>query len=159
MQTAGIVTIWDGKFFTRAPVIFMNPGTVFHKLFELFSPGTWLAVSALSLVIASASGALVLSRQGMQAQDVLLPAYDWARRFARDTVRLTFKTDQGVQETVFVAPRGILDQSTPLKLVEKFDDFVPDVKAANPPPLAPLQVLDPEWVPVFSGKKEDVDAQ
>lgn len=152
------VTIWNDKAFTRAPVISMNPGAAFHKLFELFSPGTWLAVSALSLVIASASGALVMSRQGVQAQDVLLPAYDWARRFARDTVRLTFKTDEGVQETVFVAPRGILDQSTPFKLVEKFDDFVPNVEAANRPPLAPLQVLDPEWIPVFSGKKEDVDA-
>ena len=136
----------------------MNPGTAFRKLFKLFSPGIWLAVSALSLVIASASGVLVLSRQGVQAKDVLLPAYDWARRFVRDTVRLTFKTDKGVQETVFVAPRGILDQSTPLKLVEKFDDFVPDVKTANRPLVAPLQVLDPEWIPVFSGKKEDVDA-
>lgn len=158
LQTTGKVTIWDDKAFTHAPVIFMNPGAAFHKLFKLFSPGIWLAVSVLSLVIASAAGALVLSRQGVQAQDVLLPAYDWARRFARDTVRLTFKTDKGVQETVFVAPRGILDQSTPLKLVEKFDDFVPDVEAANRPPLAPLRVLDPEWTPVFSGKKEDVDA-
>ncbi len=90
---------------------------------------------------------------------MLLPAYDWARRFARDTVRLTFKTDEGAQETVFVAPRGILDQSAPLKLVERFDDFVPDVATANTSPLAPLQVLDPEWIPVFSGKKEDVDAR
>ncbi|TAG36292.1 MAG: hypothetical protein EAZ34_01570 [Polaromonas sp.] len=135
----------------------MNPGAAFYKFFELLSPGTWLAVSAFSLVMASASGALVMSRQGVQAQDVLLPAYDWARRFARDTVRLTFKTDEGMQETVFVAPRGILDQSAPLKLVEKFDDFLPEVEAANRPPLAPPQVLDPEWIPVFSGKKEDVD--
>ena len=136
----------------------MNSGTAFHKIFELFSPGAWLAVSALSLVMVSASGAWLLSRQGVQAQNVLLPVYDWARRFTRDTVRLTFKTDEGAQESVFVAPRGILEQSTLFRQVEKFDDFVPHVEVVNRPPLAPLQVLDPEWIPVFSGKKEDVDS-
>ena len=89
---------------------------------------------------------------------MLLPAYDWSRRFARDTIRLTFKTDEGPQETVFVAPRGILDQATPFKSIEKFDDFVPNVEIVTLQPAAPLQVLDSEWIPVFSGKKEDVDS-
>lgn len=136
----------------------MNSGAALYKFFDSFSPSVWLGVSALSLVMALASGGLLLSRQGVQAEDVLLPAYDWTRRFTRDTIRLTFKTDEGPQETVFVAPRGILEQSTPLKPVEKFDDFVPNVEAVNHPPLAPVQVLDAEWIPVFSGKKEDVDS-
>ena len=136
----------------------MKRGAAFHKLAELFSKSGWPTVSVLSLVLASASGALLLSRQGRPAQDVLLPAYDWARRFARDTIRLTFKTDEGVQETVFVAPQGILDPSAPFKPIEKFDDFIRPVEAANRSALAPLQVLDPEWKPVFSGKKEDVDS-
>ena len=136
----------------------MNPGSSFYKITELFSPGAWLVVSALALVMAFASGAVLLSHQGVQAQDVLLPAYDWARRFTRDTIRLTFKTDQGPQESVFVAPRGILDQATPFRPVEKFDDFVPPVETVFLQPVAPLQVLDSEWIPVFSGKKEDVDS-
>ena len=86
------------------------------------------------------------------------PAYDWVRRFTRDTIRLTFKTDEGPQETVFVAPRGILEQAAVFKAVEKFDDFVPNVQTVTTKPLAPPQVLDPEWVPIFSGKKQDVDS-
>ena len=136
----------------------MNSGSFFYKIAKLFSPGVWLAVSALVLVMASASGAVLLSRQDMQVQDVLLPAYDWARRFTRDTIRLTFKTDQGPQESVFVAPKGILDQATLFRPVEKFDDFVPPVETVSLQPVAPLQVLDSEWIPVFSGKKEDVDS-
>lgn len=87
----------------------------------------------------------------------MLPSYDWARRFTRDTIRLTFKTDEGPQETVFVAPRGILEQVTAFKAVEKFDDFVPNLQTTAVKPLAPLQVLDSEWTPIFSGKKQDVD--
>lgn len=136
----------------------MNPGAVFYKFSERFSPKIWLAVAAVSLLMASVSGVLLLSRQGVQTDDVLLPAYDWARRFTRDTIRLTFKTDEGPQDTVFVAPQGILDQSRLFKPVEKFDDFVPSLENVPLQPVAPLQMLDPEWVPVFSGKKEDVDS-
>lgn len=141
--------------FHLIPAIFMQPGAAFYKNLERFSPRIWLAISVVSLVMAAASGAVLLSRQGVQADDVLLPAYDWTRRFTRDTIRLTFKTDEGLQETVFVAPRGILEPSVAFKLTEKFDDFIPPVETAVRPPLAPLQVLDSEWVYVFSGKKED----
>ena len=136
----------------------MNPGAAFYKLTSVFSLTTWLVISALSLVMAAGSGALLASRQGLRVEDATTPLYDWARRFTRDTVRLTFKTDEGPQETVFVAPRGILEQATAFKALEKFDDFVPNVQATTVKPLAPLQVLDSEWIPVFSGKKEDVDS-
>ena len=136
----------------------MNPGSAFYKLSHLASPNTWLVVSALSLVMAAGSGVMLLSRQGAQAEGAMLPAYDWARRFTRDTIRLTFKTDEGPQETVFVAPRGILEQAAVFKAVEKFDDFVPNVQTVTTKPLAPPQVLDAEWVPIFSGKKKDVDS-
>lgn len=109
-------------------------------------------------MMAAGSGVLLLSRQGVGTENALLPVYDWVRRFTRDTIRLTFKTDEGPQETVFVAPRGILEQVTAFKALEKFDDFVPNVQATTVKPLAPLQVLDSEWIPVFSGKKEDVDS-
>ena len=135
----------------------MNPGSVFYKFCHLFSPNTWLAVSALSLMMAAGSAVLLLSRQGIRTEDLMVPVYDWARRFTRDTVRLTFKTDEGPQETVFVAPRGILEQATAFKAVEKFDDFVPNLQTTAVKPLAPLQVLDSEWTPIFSGKKQDVD--
>ena len=136
----------------------MNPGSTFYTLLRLFSPNTWLVIAALSLVTAAGSSAVLLSRQGLRADDAMMPAYDWARRFSRDTIRLTFKTDEGPQETVFVAPRGILEQATAFKEVEKFDDFVPHLQALTIKPLAPLQVLDSEWEPVFSGKKQDVDS-
>lgn len=136
----------------------MNPGSAFYKLTHLVSPNTWLVVSALSLVMAAASGVLLLSRQGFRAEDAMLPSYDWARRFTRDTIRLTFKTDEGPQETVFVAPRGILEQAAVFKTVEKFDDFVPNVQTVITKSLAPPQVLDSEWVPIFSGKKQDMDS-
>jgi hypothetical protein len=136
----------------------MNPGSTFYKLLSRFSPNTWLLISALSLVTAVGSSVVLLSRQGMRADDAMMSAYDWVRRFSRDTVRLTFKTDEGPQETVFVAPRGILEQATAFKGVEKFDDFVPPMQALAGKPVAPLQVLDSEWTPIFSGKKQDVDS-
>ena len=133
-------------------------GAALYKLTHLFSPGTWLVISALSLVMAAGSGAFLVSRQGLQVDNATIPVYDWARRFTRDTIRLTFKTDEGPQETVFVAPRGILEQAAVFKAVEKFDDFVPHVPTVSINPLAPQQVLDPEWTPIFSGKKEEVDS-
>lgn len=136
----------------------MNPRSTFYKLLGRFSPSTWLLISALSLATGIGSSVVLLSRQGLRADDAMMPAYDWARRFSRDTIRLTFKTDEGPQETVFVAPRGILEQATEFKGVEKFDDFVSPIQALTSKPVAPLQVLDSEWTPVFSGKKQDVDS-
>jgi hypothetical protein len=133
----------------------MHPDAAFHKLTHLFSPTTWLVISALSLVIAAGSGALLVSRQALQVEDAMLPVYDWVRRFTRDTIRLTFKTDEGPQETVFVAPRGILDQAAVFKAVEKYEDFVPNVALSEAKAQAPSRVLDADWTPAFSGKKED----
>lgn len=136
----------------------MNPGAAFLKLVDSFSPRAWLLVAVMSLVAAAGSGVLLLSRQGIEFDDVAISAYDWARRFSRDTIRLTFKTDEGPQETVFVAPRGILEQATVFKVLEKFDDFVPQALTVTKNPLAPPQMLDPEWTPVFSGNKEEADS-
>lgn len=136
----------------------MNPGTSLYKLAHLFAPSTWLVISALSLVSAVGSGAVLLSRLGLQVDDATVPAYDVIRRFSRDTIRLTFKTDEGPHESVFVAPKGILEQTTAFKFIEKFDDFAFSVQRVTTNPTALPQVLDPEWIPIFSGKKQDLDS-
>lgn len=137
---------------------FMYSDSFFHYLSHFFSPRSWLVVSVVSMVLAAGSGVVLLSRQGVRPNELVLPAYDWLRRFSRDTIRLTFKTDEQPKETVFVAPRGILNQEAVFKGVENFDDFVPPVQALAKVPLAPPQVLEPDWVPIFSGKKQEVDS-
>ena len=135
----------------------MNPGSSFSKLIDISSPSTWLAISAVSVVLAAVSGVVLVSRLNLHADDAVVPLYDWARRFTRDTIRLTLKTDEGPQETVFVAPRGILEQVTVFKAVEKYEDFFPNVTASEAKAQAPSRVLDADWTPAFSGKKEDTD--
>jgi hypothetical protein len=136
----------------------MNPGAPFYKLSQLSSPGTWLAIAAVSMVLAAGSALVLVSRLNLTADDTVVPLYDWARRFTRDTIRLTFKTDEGPQETVFVAPRGILEQATVFKNVENYEDFVPNVTTSEAKVQAPSRVLDADWTPAFSGKKEDTDS-
>ncbi len=136
----------------------MKPGVAFYKLTHLFAPTTWLVISVLSLVMAVGSGALLVSRQWLQVQDATVPVYDWVRLFTRDTIRLTFKTDEGPQVTVFVAPRGVLEQANAYKAVENYEDFVPNVTPSQAKAQAPSRVLDAEWMPAFSGKKEETDS-
>lgn len=136
----------------------MNPGSPFYKLIHLFSPSAWFAISVVSVVLAASSGMVLVTHLNLHADDAVIPVYDWARRFARDSIRLTFKTDEGPQEAVFVAPRGILEQTTVFKGVESYEDFVPNVEAETAKAQAPLQVLDSDWTPAFSGKKQDTDS-
>ena len=136
----------------------MNAASPFYKLIHVFSPSAWLAISVASAVLAVGSGVVLASRINLRTDDAFLPVYDWARRFTRDTIRLTFKTDEGPQETVFVAPRGILEQATVFKVVEKYEDFVPNVTASEAKAQAPSRVLDADWTPAFSGKKEETDS-
>ena len=136
----------------------MNAASPFYKLIHVFSPSAWLAISVASAVLAVGSGVVLASRINLRTDDAFLPVYDWVRRFTRDTIRLTFKTDEGPQETVFVAPRGILEQATVFKVVEKYEDFVPNVTASEAKAQAPSRVLDADWTPAFSGKKEDTDS-
>lgn len=136
----------------------MNASSRFYKSTYLSLPGTWLAISVVSMVLAVGSGAVLVSRLNLKVDDALLPVYDWARRFTRDTIRLTFKTNEGPKETVFVAPRGILEQKTVFKGVEKYEDFVPNVAALTAKAQAPLRVLEEDWTPAFSGEKEDSDS-
>ena len=150
------IRILDNSLFSFR--IVMNPGAPFYKLIHLSSPRTWLAIAAVSMVLAAGSGMVLVSRLNLNADDALVPVYDWARRFTRDTIRLTFKTDEGPQETVFVAPRGILEQTTVFKAVENYEDFVPSVTTSEAKAQAPLRVLDADWTPAFSGKKEDTDS-
>ena len=135
----------------------MNPGSPFYKLTHLFSPGNWVVISVVSLALATGAGLVLVSRLNLQAIDTVVPLYDWARRFTRDTIRLTFKTDVGPQDTVFVAPLGILEPATAFKAVVDYQDFVPNVTALAAKAQAPLRILDDDWTPAFSGKKEGAD--
>ena len=136
----------------------MNAASLFYKLNHVFSPSAWLAISVASAVLAAGSGVVLVSHLNLHADDAFAPVYDGVRRFTRDTIRLTFKTDEGPQETVFVAPRGILEQATVFKVVEKYEDFVPNVMASEAKAQAPSRVLDADWAPEFSGKKEETDS-
>jgi len=135
----------------------MNPGSPFYKLTHLFSPSTWVIISVVSIALAAGAGVVLVSRLNLQAKDAVVPLYDWARRFTRDTIRLTFKTDVDQQETIFVAPRGILEPATAFKIVVDYQDFVSNVTALAVKAQAPLRILDEDWAPAFSGKKEGVD--
>ena len=119
-----------------------------------FSPQLWLAIALASLLLASGSGVLLFSRLSNDQKDKLYVPYDLVRRFMRDTVRLTFKTDQN-KEAVFVAPKRILEQSASFKWVDEYQDFTARLEDALPEPKAPVRLLDPDWKPVFSSGKQD----
>lgn len=124
-------------------------------MIHYFSPKVWLAIALASLLLASGSGVVLFSKLSNDQKDKLYVPYDLVRRFLRDTVRLTFKTDQ-TKDAVFVAPKRILEQSASFKWVDEYKDFAAQPEDAVPEPKAPVRLLDPDWQPVFSsGKQED----
>ena len=115
-----------------------------------FSPRVWLAIAVISMLLAGGSGSILVSRLSQDQKDRLLLPYDSMGRFMRDTIRLTFKTDE-IQKSVFVAPKRILEEAASFKWVEKYQDFVPRSEDTLPEPKAPIRLLDPDWKPAFSG--------
>ncbi len=134
----------------------MHPDTRFFRLIHYFSPKVWLVIALASLLLAGGSGVVLFSHLSDDQKDKLYVPYDWVRVFLRDTVRLTFKTDEN-RDAVFVAPKRILEPSASFKWVDEYQDFADQLEEAHPEPMAPVRLLDPDWKPVFSsGTQEDV---
>lgn len=129
----------------------MNPDTRFYRLIHHFSPRAWLVIAAASLLLASGAAIVLLSHLSEQQKDTLYRPYDFMGRFTRDTIRLTFKTDNN--DSVFVAPRHLLEKSASFKWVDEYQDFTPRPEDSPPAPNAPARLLDPDWNPGFAVAK------
>ncbi len=127
-----------------------------HRLIHLFSPKVWLTISSISLLLAAGSGWVLLSHLGDGPKDRLYAAYDSVVRFAHETIRLTFKTDE-LRAAVFVAPLGILNPKADFNWVKSYQDFKPQAPDTPAQAMAPDRLLDPEWKPTFSGAEGQKD--
>ena len=131
------------------------------SLLHLFSPQTWLVVALVSALLAVGSGAILISRGNAGETSRLVRTYDTVELFILDTIRLSFKKRKlsDVQDAVFVAPKGILDESTTFFWIDDAKDVEQKTEPALPEPVAPVRLLDPEWHPHFSGLKSDKDSR
>ena len=141
---------------TRCVDVMMRQNTIAYRLIHLASPTVWLAISLLSLVLAGASGWVLMSHLGEQSKNGAYSLYDSVARFAHDTIRLTFKTDRQ-RVAVFVAPVGILNQKADFKWVQSYPDFRPQFEELTAEPKAPARLLDSDWKPVFSYESRQED--
>ena len=132
----------------------MHSSSRLSRLIHHYPPRVWLAIAGVSLLLATGSTMVLVSKIGEDQKDKLVLPFDAMGRFMRDTIRLTFKTNVG-RESVFVAPKRILDATVTFNWVETFRDFTPEAEAAPPAPKAPIRVLDPDWKPRFSGGKQE----
>ena len=123
----------------------------------MFSPRVWLLVGLVLGVLAAGSGILLTSRGDDGVNSLLVRAYDSTELFVRDTIRLSFKDRKvrGVQDAVFVAPKGILDKKMMFTWIDDVKDMEQKPEEAAPEPLAPVRILDPQWRPDFSGLPPD----
>lgn len=131
----------------------MQPNADESSFIHLFSPRTWLFVAVFSGMLATGSGVILIRRHSVSQSEVLGPAYDAVERFFRDTIRLSFtsRMSGGDLNTVFVAPKGILDKEMVFNWIESTKDVEPKPEDAVPEPVAPPRLLDPAWQPDFSG--------
>lgn len=117
-------------------------------------------MAVLSGMLAMGSGVVLVRRHSAPKSEVLGPAYDAVERFFRDTIRLSFTSRMPSSDlnTVFVAPKGILDKEMVFNWVDDMKDVEPKPADAVPEPVAPPRLLDPAWQPAFSGipKEKDV---
>lgn len=124
---------------------------------HMLSPTGWIVVAVVSALLASGSGLLLATRGHIAPREAPGKAFDTVEQFVRDTIRLSFK-DKLMDDTssaVFVAPRGILNQAATFKWVENTQINEPTGEEAAPIIIAPPRVLDPTWVPQFSGIPSD----
>lgn len=127
------------------------------SLIHLLSPRNWLLVALASIVLASGSALVLVSRFDDKEKDLPGHVFDLVERFLRDTIRLTFKDRKSGEpsDDVFVAPKGILDKGATFKWVDNSQDFEARPEEAPPEPTAPTRLLDPEWKPDFPGIPQD----
>lgn len=126
----------------------------------MLSPTAWLVVACVSVLLAGGSALLLATRTGSAPSGVPGKVFDSVEQFVRDTIRLSFKDRlyDDTSHSVFVAPRGILNQNATFKWIEPTQTDAPPGNAEPPIAIAPPRVLDPDWAPPFSaittGKRE-----
>lgn len=129
----------------------MHSNSSLSRLIHQVPPRMWLTIAGASLLLAAGSAMVLVSHLGEDQKGRLVLPFDAMGRFMRDTIRLTFKTDNN--DSVFVAPRHLLEKSTSFKWVDEYQDFTPRPEDSPPEPIAPARLLDPDWNPVFSVAK------
>lgn len=139
----------------------MHPNTAKFSLIHLFSPRTWLFVAVLSGMLATGSGVVLVRRHSAPQSEILGSVYDAVERFFRDTIRLSFtsRMSGGNLNTVFVAPKGILDKEMIFNWIESTKDFESKPEDAVPESVAPPRLLDPAWQPDFSGSPKEKEVR
>lgn len=128
----------------------MSNDLSWYRLLHLFSARGWLGVALVSLILVVSSSWVLLSRSGEHPLDPVFGVYDAVRRFAHETIRLTFRTDKA-RAAVFVAPPDLLNQKASFHWVKSYQDFKPRPEDEVPGPQAPEQLLNPAWKPEFRG--------
>lgn len=124
-------------------------------IWSRWSPRTWAIVLTLAGLLSAAAIGHLMVVAGVRLPTPLDAWHDTGERFVRDTLRLTFKTDQkrAVDKlTVYAAPLGILDPKATFVWVEALTLAAPtggEVKA-EVVRLSPARVLDPDWRPDFA---------
>lgn len=121
-------------------------------------PARWWVWGGGVLGVLALSSALVLAvATGTGLPQPLGTWYDRTELFVRDTIRLTFKTDQRSLPTadmVYMAPPGILEQNKPFNLIDVTASVVAlpasaSSVAAGSAMKSPIGLLDPDWQPVL----------
>jgi hypothetical protein len=153
---------------------------IHHPLFRhagrLFTFRQWVAIVLSSLLLAIGSGLYLAVGLGFQLSEPWASVYDRGELFLRDTVRLTFQdrdvlpASRRLDETVFMAPLGILEQNKQFNWLA--DVLLPSAAAASsaaptvasgasglpalPSGLArvktPSRLLESDWQPDFKGQ-------
>lgn len=127
------------------------------RLLHVLSPKGWLLVAVGSLAVATGAAWILLARVEGPQRHVPGQLFDAVELFLRDTVRLTFKdrADGMATDSVFVAPKGILQQDATFKWVENPEVIESRRVEILPPSAAPTRLLDSDWTPIFSGLSRD----
>lgn len=109
------------------------------------------------MALASSAALVLLARVDGTQRHLPGQIFDGVELFLRDTVRLTFKdrADGNSADSVFVAPKGILQKDAIFKWVENPEVIESRYAEVPPPPAAPSRLLDSQWDPFFPGLPRD----
>jgi hypothetical protein len=130
----------------------------FYRLAERLSPRTWLLIATVMLMLGAGSAWTLHQHFGEREKEKLFFYYELANRFIDDTIRLTFKRSSNqesnqakavLSDAVRIAPLNLLHPEATFHWISVFDDFVPlPDDETLPDPVAPVRLLDPEWMPL-----------
>lgn len=125
----------------------------FSHLHGAFTPRQWLGIVLASAMLAAFSGYILWSRMDKVLLDVPSKWYDRAEIFVLDTIRLSFSRRKLLvrDASVFVAPKGILEKDATFNWLEDAAAITQMADLRPALPVAPPQLLDPDWKPDFPG--------